>query len=212
MRAPAAAIVLGTLAISTTTPARAEEAPAPGRDRAAYLVQLGFVELDMPLDRFDADVSAFQLAAGGVLGRAFVYGEVVGGIQHGELGERRVSGFAGSASVRVRRAIASLGIGDDVHWMRAGCWVDAGAGYQIFTWDGGHAARPELSLGVGGGYRFGARARSFGFAFELRLVAAPGARWDAFASRCTGACGEMAPVRRGLDVGAALVIGFPFSR
>lgn len=209
MRSPATAIVLGAVAISTSTAARAEDRATA---RPSYLVQLGLVDLDMSLDRFDTEVSAFQLAAGWMRGRSFVYGEVVGGVQHGEVGERRFSGLAGAASVRVRRAIASLGIGDDVHWMQAGCWIDAGAGYQVFTWDGGRAARPELSLGVGGGYLFGERTRSLGFVFELRLIAAPGARWDAFASRCTGACGEMTPARHGLDLGAMFLIGVPFSR
>jgi hypothetical protein len=212
-----ATLVLAALTLTCTAATARADGDGPARDgegghRPSHLMQVGFIDLEMPVAGFDTDVSALMFAAGWQRGDHAVYGEVAGGVHHGKLDGTSVQGFAGSASVHVRGALAALGITDGADWIRLGCWLDAGVGYQVFTWQGDHAARPVLSLGVGGGWRFGRRARSIGFSAELRLVAAPGARWFGPAVRCTGACEPAAPAGSRVDAGATLLFAFPFSR
>jgi hypothetical protein len=178
-----------------------------------FLIELGFVSSDMMVDRFETDIDAFVIAAGRLRGRTYYYGELISGWQHGKLDGERTSGFAGTASLRARRAVGRMHLDDkrESIWATADTWVDVGIGYQLLRWGDGQVGRPEVSLGIGGGYLLGKRSRCGGMGLELRLIVAPGARVESTAGRCIGACEPASVSLHRYDVGAQATFRFPFS-
>ena len=182
-------------------------------DRPEVLVSVGFAKLGIDVDQFNASVSAFSLAAGLVSGNYYTYAELLVGHQHGKLGNLRTAGLAAGASLHVRRTLGVFRMQQrrPPIWMMVGSWIDVGIGYHLLRWDDGQVARPEASLGFGGGNLFGRRAKSVGLEVELRMVVSPGARWDAALGRCIGACEMAPPSLHRYDLGTLLMIRFPFS-
>lgn len=123
------------------------------------------------------------------------------------------SGFAGQASLHLRRdLIRRTGTEDDIGGAFS-AWVDAGAGAELVWFGGDQVIRPVASLGIGlGGHVFkpSKPGRWGGFSFEFRVVAAPSIEWrDLAAARCTSGDCDMRLAKP--DFSGLVVIGVPFS-
>jgi hypothetical protein len=123
------------------------------------------------------------------------------------------SGFAGQASVHLRRDLIQRSGSEDDFGAGFNAWLDAGAGAELVWFGGDQVVRPVATLGVGLGgraFKTSKPGRWAGLSLEFRVVATPSIEWrDLAAERCTSGDCDMRLAKP--DFSGLLVIGVPFS-
>jgi hypothetical protein len=212
----AAALVLASI-LATTRVAHAEYIVLPEepdlRDdvrsgRGRVFGQLGYAGGERELGTGTVEIFGLMFGLGIQRGKYSLIGELhIGDLDARPDPDPALSGFSIDAGLHVRRAVSWV-LGDRELSATVGVFVDAGAGVELMWFGNDRVYRPNVSLGIGGGFEFFGRRNSLGVTFDVRMVAAPAVEWDGTPSRCAGACGMTFST---IDVTTLGLVVFPFT-